>query len=68
MRAENTHSPAVTQAAAEAIETAIEKVMKRGARTADLLGKKRPFSTSRMGDLIAAETQKLLKSSKFRSH
>jgi 3-isopropylmalate dehydrogenase len=55
------------EAVAEAIETAIEKVMKRGARTADLPGKSRPVSTSRMGDLIAAETQKILKSSKFRS-
>jgi 3-isopropylmalate dehydrogenase len=52
--------------AALAIETAIEKVLKRGVRTADLPGKKRPVSTSRVGDLIAAETKKLLKSSKFR--
>jgi 3-isopropylmalate dehydrogenase len=51
---------------AEAVETAIEKVMKRGARTSDLPGKKRPVSTSRMGDLIAAETKKILKSRKFR--
>lgn len=51
---------------AEAIETAIERVMKRGARTADLPGKNRPVTTSRMGDLIAAETKKILKSSKFR--
>jgi 3-isopropylmalate dehydrogenase len=54
------------EAVGEAVETAIEKVMKRGARTADLPGKSRPVSTSRMGDLIAAETQKILKSSKFR--
>jgi 3-isopropylmalate dehydrogenase len=53
--------------AALAIETAVEKVLKRGVRTADLPGKKRPISTSRMGDLVAAETQKLLKSSKFSS-
>jgi len=51
---------------AEAVETAIEKVMKRGARTSDLPGKNRPVTTSRMGDLIAAETKKILKSSKFR--
>jgi 3-isopropylmalate dehydrogenase len=51
---------------ADAVETAIEKVMKRGARTSDLPGKNRPVTTSRMGDLIAAETQKILKSSKFR--
>jgi 3-isopropylmalate dehydrogenase len=54
------------ESVAEAVETAIEKVMKRGARTSDLPGKKRPVSTSRMGDLIAAETQKILKSSNFR--
>ena len=54
------------EAVGEAVETAIEKVMKRGARTSDLPGKSRPVSTSRMGDLIAAETQKILKSSKFR--
>jgi len=54
------------EAVGEAVETAIEKVMKRGARTADLPGKSRPVSTSRMGDLIAAETKKILKSSKFR--
>ncbi len=52
---------------AVAIETAVEKVLKRGARTADLPGKKRPVTTSRMGDLIALETKKLLKSSKFRN-
>lgn len=51
---------------AEAVETAIEKVMKRGARTSDLPGKNRPVTTSRMGDLIAAESKKILKSSKFR--
>ena len=55
------------EAVGAAVETAIEKVMKRGARTSDLPGKSRPVSTSRMGDLIAAETQKILKSSKFRN-
>jgi 3-isopropylmalate dehydrogenase len=55
------------EAVGQAVETAIEKVMKRGARTSDLPGKSRPVSTSRMGDLIAAEIQKILKSSKFRS-
>src|SRR5436309_13340533 len=44
--------------AAAAIEAAIEKVLKRGARTPDMQGKKRAVTTSRMGDLIAAETQK----------
>jgi len=52
--------------AADAIETAIAKVLKRGLRTADMMGKKRAVSTSRMGDLIAAETKKLLKSRKSR--
>lgn len=55
------------EAAAEAIETAFEKVLKRGARTAELPGRGRAVSTSRMGDLIATETKKLLKSSKFRT-
>jgi 3-isopropylmalate dehydrogenase len=49
-------------AAAEAIETAIEKVLKRGHRTPDLPGKSRSITTSRMGDLIAEATQKVLKS------
>jgi 3-isopropylmalate dehydrogenase len=49
---------------ANAIETAIEKVLKRGHRTSDLPGKSRPITTSRMGDLIAEATQKILKSSK----
>ena len=52
--------------AAEAIETAIAKVLKRGVRTPDMMGKKRAVSTSRLGDLIAAETKKLLKSRKSR--
>ncbi len=54
------------QAAAEAIELAIEKVLKRRVRTAEMPGKGRATTTSRMGDLIAQETRKLLKSSKFR--
>ncbi len=53
-------------AAAEAVEAAIEKVLKRGARTAEMPGKKRAVSTSRMGDLVAAETRKILKSRKSR--
>jgi len=48
---------------ARAIETAIEKVLKRGHRTPDLPGKSRSITTSRMGDLIAEATQKTLKSS-----
>jgi 3-isopropylmalate dehydrogenase len=50
--------------AASAIETAIEKVLKRGHRTPELPGKSRPITTSRMGDLIAETTQKVLKSRK----
>ena len=49
---------------ASGIETAIERVLKRGYRTPDLPGKSRPTTTSRMGDLIADTTQKILKSSK----
>jgi 3-isopropylmalate dehydrogenase len=52
------------EAAAKAIETAIERVLKRGYRTPDLPGKSHPTTTSRMGDLIAETTQKVLKSSK----
>jgi 3-isopropylmalate dehydrogenase len=48
--------------AASAIEAAIEKVLKRGHRTPELPGKSRPITTSRMGDLIAETTQKILKS------
>jgi len=54
------------EAHALAFETAIEKVLKRGARTPELPGRKRAVSTSRMGDLVAAEIRKLLRSSKFR--
>ena len=53
--------------AAAAVELAIEKVLKRGARTADIPGRQRPSSTTRMGDLIAEEAKKLLKSAKFRA-
>ena len=55
------------EAVAEAVETAIEKILKRGVRTPELPGRKRPVTTSRMGDLIAEEIKKLLKSSKFRA-
>jgi len=50
--------------AASAIETAIEKVLKRGYRTPELPGKSHPTTTSRMGDLIAETTQKILKPKK----
>ena len=53
--------------AAEVVETAIEKVLKRGARTAELPGRKRAVTTSRMGDLISDEIKRLLKSSKYRA-
>jgi 3-isopropylmalate dehydrogenase len=49
---------------AQAIETAIVKVLKRGHRTPDLPGKSRAVTTSRMGDLIAEATQKTLKSAR----
>jgi 3-isopropylmalate dehydrogenase len=52
---------------AEALEMSIEKVLRRGVRTAELPGRKRPVSTSRVGDLVAETTQRLLKSSKFRA-
>ncbi len=50
------------EVAASAIEGALERVLKRGVRTAELPGKKRPVTCSRMGDLIAEETRKQLKS------
>ena len=52
---------------AEGVEMAIEKVLKRGVRTAELPGRKRPVSTSRVGDLIAESTRKFLRSNKFRA-
>ncbi len=52
---------------AEGLEMSIEKVLRRGVRTAELPGRKRPVSTSRVGDLVSETTQKLLKSSKFRA-
>jgi 3-isopropylmalate dehydrogenase len=51
---------------AAAMEAAIENVLKRGIRTSELPGRKRPVSTSRMGNLIASETIRLLKSSRFK--
>ncbi len=47
---------------AVAIEQAIERILKRGVRTADIPGKKRPTTTTHMGDLVAETTQKILKS------
>jgi 3-isopropylmalate dehydrogenase len=49
---------------ARAIETAVEKVLKRGIRTAEIPGRQRPVGTSKMGDLIAAEAKKVLKTTK----
>jgi 3-isopropylmalate dehydrogenase len=46
------------------VETAIERVLKRGLRTPELPGRSRPITTSRMGDRIAETTQKVLKSNK----
>jgi 3-isopropylmalate dehydrogenase len=48
--------------AATAVETAVEKVMKRGAHTAEIAGRGRAVTTSRMGDLIAEQTERTLKS------
>ena len=50
------------EAAASAIEEAIERILKRGVRTSDIPGKSRPTTTTHMGDLIAETTQKILKS------
>ena len=50
------------ETAAEAVEMAIEKVLKRGLRTAEMPGRRRPVSTSRMGDLIKEQSKKILKS------
>ena len=50
------------ETAAAAIEQAIERLLKRGVRTAELPGRARPTSTSRMGDMVADLTQKILKS------
>jgi 3-isopropylmalate dehydrogenase len=55
------------ETAASAVEAAIERVLKRGVRTGELPGKSRPVSTSRMGDLIAETTRKILKSSPSRT-
>ncbi len=48
--------------AAQAIEQAIERVLKRGVHTAELPGRGRAVSTAKMGDLIADQTRKILKS------
>jgi 3-isopropylmalate dehydrogenase len=50
------------ESVASAVETAIERVLKRGLRTPELPGKSRPITTARMGDRIAEVTQKILKS------
>jgi 3-isopropylmalate dehydrogenase len=47
---------------AEAVESAVERVMKRGVHTAEIAGRGRAVTTSRMGDLIAEQTEKVLKS------
>jgi len=46
---------------AQAVETAVERILKRGVRTPEIPGRQRPVGTSRMGDLVAAEVKKLLK-------
>ena len=52
--------------AASAIEGAIERILKSGVRTAEMPGKKRPVTCSRMGDMIAAVTLRILKSNQKR--
>lgn len=49
------------EAAAGAVEAAVEKALRSGAHTAETAGRGRALSTSRMGDLIAANTEKILK-------
>jgi 3-isopropylmalate dehydrogenase len=50
------------ETAAQAIEMAIERILKRGVRTTELPGSSRPVSTAKMGDLIAEQARKILKS------
>lgn len=50
------------ESAAAAIEAGVEKVLKSGAHTAEITSRGRSVSTSRMGDLIAAQVEKALKS------
>jgi len=50
------------EAAAQAIEMAIERILKRGIRTTELPGSRRAVSTSKVGDLIADLAPKILKS------
>jgi 3-isopropylmalate dehydrogenase len=50
------------ETAAQAIEMAIESILKRGIHTAELPGRGRAVSTTKMGDLIAEQTRKILKS------
>jgi 3-isopropylmalate dehydrogenase len=49
---------------AKAVETAVETVIKRGVRTPEIPGRQRPVGTSRMGDFIAEEVKRLLKTPK----
>ena len=50
------------EAAAQAIEMSIERVLKRGVRTAELPGRSRAVTSTKMGDLIADATRKILTS------
>ena len=50
------------EAAAQAIEISIEKVLKRGVRTAELPGRGRAVTSTKMGDLIADTARKILTS------
>ena len=48
------------ETAAQAIEMSIERVLKRGVHTAELPGRGRPVTSTKMGDLIAETTRKVL--------
>lgn len=49
-----------------AIEAAIERILKRGVRTAEIPSKNCPTTTARMGDLMAETAQVILKLANFR--
>jgi 3-isopropylmalate dehydrogenase len=50
------------EVAAQAIEMSIERVLKRGVHTAELPGRGRAVTSTKMGDLIAESTRKILTS------
>jgi 3-isopropylmalate dehydrogenase len=50
------------ETAAQAVEMSIERVLKRGVRTAELPGRGRAVTSTKMGDLIADATRRILAS------